>query len=173
MVWGDFGGCGNETRAGALLRSEKRFARLVARRSGRYHSDPLFAQYGMLKVEDLYRQQVRVHAWRFWNGRLPENQAAMLSRVGDVHGYATRAARAGLFLSGGDRRSVGYRVPKEWATLTEAQKGVPLLAAFKRGSRGGSWRSMGRLCVGRWGVLCVGVGIDLTTWVPQWRANGG
>ena len=31
--------------------------------------------------------------------KLPESQAAMLGRVGDVHGYGTR--------------SVGYRVPKE------------------------------------------------------------
>ena len=32
---------------------------------------------------------------------------------------------------------VGYRVPKEWATLTEGQRGVRSLAAFKRGSRAG------------------------------------
>ena len=159
MVWGDFGGCGNETRAGALLCSQKRFAGLVAGRSGRYHSDPLFAQYGMLKVEDLYRQQVRVHAWRFWNGRLPENQAAMLSRVGDVHGYATRAARAGLFLSGGDRRSVGYRVPKEWGTLTEAQRGVVSLAAFKGESRRGFLAEYGASVCSEVGcVVCLGQG---------------
>ena len=91
----------------------------------------------MLKVGDLYRQQLRVHAWRFWNGRLPVNQAAMLGRVGSVHGHATRAAGAGLFLSSRDHRSVGYRVPKEWATLTEVQRSVGSLASFKRGSQGG------------------------------------
>ena len=32
---------------------------------------------------------------------------------------------------------VGYRVPREWATLSEAQRGVGSLAALKRGSRGG------------------------------------
>ena len=32
---------------------------------------------------------------------------------------------------------VGYRVPKEWATLTEPQRGVGSLAAFKRRSREG------------------------------------
>ena len=137
MVWGDFEGCGNETVGGALLRYQKRFAGLVSGRGGQYHADPFFAQNGMLKVGDLYRQQLRVHAWRFWNGQLPENQAAMLSRVGDVHGYATRAARSGLFFSTGECRSVGYRVPKEWASLTEVQRGVGSLAAFKRGSRGG------------------------------------
>ena len=137
MIWGDFQGCSNVTLGGSLLRFQKRVAGIVAGRRGRYHADPLLAQFGMLKIGDLYRQQLRVHGWRFWHGLLPENQAAMLSRVGDVHGYATRSARAGLFLSTSDCRSVGYRVPKEWASLTEGQRGVGSLAAFKGGSRRG------------------------------------
>ena len=91
----------------------------------------------MLKVGDLYKQQLRVHAWRFWNRRLPENQAAMLSRVGDVHAHATRSAKAGLHVATRDHASVGYRVPREWAGLTEGLRGAGSLAAFKRGSRAG------------------------------------
>ena len=63
---------------------------------------------------DPYRQQVKVHAWKFWNGRLLENQVAMLQRVDKRHGYGSRAARgSGLALSLGDHRVVGYRVPTE------------------------------------------------------------
>ena len=80
----------------SLLRYQKRFAGLVAGKRGRYHADPLFAQFAMLKVGDQYRQQLRVHAWRFWHGLLPEGLAAMLQQVGDVHGHSTRSARAGL-----------------------------------------------------------------------------
>ena len=98
---------------------------------------PLLAEYGMLKVGDLYRLQLRVHAWRFWKGRLPANQAAMLGRTDGVHGYATRSAGTGLFLSSRDHRAVGYRVPKEWATLTEAQRSAGSLASFKRGCKVG------------------------------------
>ena len=61
----------------------------------------------------------------------------MLSRVGDVHGFSTRSAGSGLFVSTRDSRAVGYRIPKEWAALTEAQRGVGLLAAFKGGLRRG------------------------------------
>ena len=68
MVWGDFQGGRNVTLRGSLLRYQKRFAGLVAGKRGRYHADPLFAQYGMLKVGDLYRQQLRVHAWCFGRG---------------------------------------------------------------------------------------------------------
>ena len=104
---------------------------------GRYHADPILAEHGMLKVGDLYRQQLRVHAWRFWNGRLPSNQAAMLSRIGEVHGYGTRLARGGLHLGSRDHRSVGYRVPREWGLLTDGQRGMGSLAGFKRVSRAG------------------------------------
>ena len=104
---------------------------------GRYHADRLLARHGMLKVGDLYRQQLRVHAWRFWNGRLPVGQAAMLSRVTDVHRYGTRSARGGLHLTGRDHGSVGYRVPKEWGSLTDGQRGVRSLARFKGESRDG------------------------------------
>ena len=115
----------------------------------------------MLKVGDLYRQQVRVHAWRFWNGRLPEGQAARLSRVEDVHGYSTRAARSGLYLSTRDQRSVGYRVPGEWAVLTEAQRGAVSLSAFKGGSRRGFLVSYGLfVCVDGGCTVCGGGGLD-------------
>ena len=137
MVWGDFKEGRNLTLGGSLLRYQKRFAGLVAGKRGGFHADPLLAEHGMLKVGDLYRQQLRVHAWRFWKGRLPPNQAAMLRRVGDVHGHATRSAGDGLFVSTGDHRSVGYRVPKEWASLTGSLRGSGTLAAFKRGSRAG------------------------------------
>ena len=94
----------------------------------------------MLKLGDLYRQQLRVHAWRFWNRRLPVNQQAMLGRVEDVHGYGTRSARAGLHVSSRDHASVGYRVPKEWDSLGEGERGTRSLAGFKRGSRAGFLR---------------------------------
>ena len=137
MVWGDFQGDGNVTRGAALLRLQKRFVGLIAGRWGRYHADPLFAVHGILKVGDLYRQQVRVHGWRFWNGRLPANQAAMLERVERVHSYGTRGAGVGMYVSTRDHRSVGYKVPREWAALPGGLRRMVSLAAFKRASRTG------------------------------------
>ena len=137
MVWGGFQGDRNVGLGDALVRLQRRFAGLAAGIRGRFHADPVLSELGMLKVGDLYRQQVRVHAWRFWNRKLPQNQAAMLSRVGDGHSYGTRSARAGLYLSTRDHRSVGYRVPKEWGSLPESLRGVVSLGAFKRQSRAG------------------------------------
>ena len=101
------------TLAGSLLRFQKRIAGLVAGKQGRYPADPLFAQYGMLKVGDIYRKQLRVHAWWFENGLLPSGQAAMLTKTAELHGYATRSAQSGLAVMARDHRMVGYRVPKK------------------------------------------------------------
>ena len=68
IVWGDFQGDRNKTGSGDLLRLQKRFVGMAAGATSRYHADPLFARYGMLKLEDLYRQQLRIHGWQFWNG---------------------------------------------------------------------------------------------------------
>ena len=112
----------------------------------------------MLKVGDLYRQQLRVHAWRFWHGQLPENQARMLRRVGDVHGHATRSARVGLHVSTRDHALVGYRVLGEWGRLSAELRGVGTLAAFKRRSRDGFLWEYGVFVCGETGCRVCGVG---------------
>ena len=99
--------------------------------------------------------KLRVLAWRFWNGRLSENQAAMLGRTSNVHRYGTRSAGVGLYLSTRDHRSVGYRVPKEWGSLTEGQRGMGSLAGFKRESRAGFLRGYGEaVCTDRGCFVC-------------------
>ena len=81
----------------------------------------------------------------------------MLDRTDSVHQYSTRAARAGIALTARDHRVVGYRVPKEWATLTEGQKGAGSLTAFKRGSRAGFLAGYGSFVCGS-----VGCGVCLS-----------
>ena len=59
----------------------------------------------------------------------------------------------------GDCRSFGYRVPKEWGTLTEAQRGVVSLAAFKGESRRGFLAEYGASVCSEVGyVVCLGQG---------------
>ena len=61
----------------------------------------------------------------------------MLERVEGVHSYGTRRAGAGLYISTRDHRSVGYRVPSEWAAVPAELRGLGSLAAFKRAYRAG------------------------------------
>ena len=129
-----YGDC-NRSLGKNILSLQKRFAGMIDGRTGRYHADPLFAKHGLLKVEDLYRQQVRVHAWQFWNGRLPHNQAAMLERVSQRHEHGTRLASRGVFISTRDHRQMGYKVPKEWEALPDALRRASSLGVFKRQSK--------------------------------------
>ena len=108
---------------------------MIAERKGKYHADPIFSELSILKIEDMYRQQLRIHAWLFMKGRLPESQAAMLSRVSDIHSHNTRSAGSGLFLSSQDQRSIGYRIPKEWDTLPEELREMTSIYGFKKKSK--------------------------------------
>jgi hypothetical protein len=150
MVCGNFEVDRNKAQGETLLKLQERFVGFIAGKGGRYHADPLFAKYGLLKVGDLYRQQLRMHAWKFHNGRLPDSQAAILVRVGESHSYGTRAARSGLVVITGDRRLVGYRILTEWMTLTEEQRAVMSIAGFKRSSKGDFLVQYGAFQCGGW-----------------------
>ena len=135
MVWGDFSGDCNGTLGKNILSIQKRLVGIIDGRSNRYHADPLFAKYRLMKVGDLYRQQLRIHAWQFWNKCLPHNQAAMLERVSHMHEHGIRLAGRGMFVSTRDHKQIGYRVPKEWETLSGELRGASSLGAFKRQSK--------------------------------------
>ena len=85
LVWGDFEEGRNKLLGESLLKYQKRFMGIISGKRGVYHSDPIFSQYGLLKIDDLYKQQLRVYAWKFFRGKLPESQAAMLCKVSDTH----------------------------------------------------------------------------------------
>ena len=135
LVWGDFEEGRNKVLGDSLLKYQKRFMGLIAGKKGKYHSDPIFSQLGLLKVGDLYRQQLRVYAWKSIRGKLPENQVSMLSKVSDVHKHNTRNSKTGLSIASQDHRSIAYRVPKEWLGLPEKLRGLGSLGGFKRKSK--------------------------------------
>jgi hypothetical protein len=62
MVWGNFEADRSKVQGETLLKLQKRSDGHIAGKSGRYHADPLFAKYGILKVGYLYRQQLRMQA---------------------------------------------------------------------------------------------------------------
>jgi hypothetical protein len=62
MVWGNFEADRNKAQSETLPKLQKKFVGMIAGQGSRYHADPLFANYGILKVEDLYWQQLKMHA---------------------------------------------------------------------------------------------------------------
>ena len=52
---------------------------------------------------------------------------------------------------------MGYRIPREWGSLTDEQRGMGSLAWLKRGSRGGFLRGYeANVCVTRDCYVCLG-----------------
>jgi hypothetical protein len=62
---------------------------------------------------------------------------ANLRRVDESHGYGTRSARSGLVAGSGNHRLGAYRVPAEWLTLTEEQRGMRSVGGFQAELQGG------------------------------------
>ena len=135
MAWGDFQGNRNSTLGESLLKLQKRFAGVLAGKNGKYHADPIMAELGILKIEDLCRQQMRIYAWKFWKGKLPGSQEDMLGKVKQTHGHNTRMAQTGIAFKSQDHKSIGYRIPKEWDSLSRSLKESKSLSGFKQQSK--------------------------------------
>ena len=136
MVWGDFSEGMNKTLGAGLQRHQKKILGMIEGTRGRYHADPVFYKLGILKIEDIYKQQLRVHAWQFANEKLPANQANMLCKVRDSHKYRTRASERGLILcSTQDQRSIKYRLPKVWQSTPLETREAGTLQGLKRKSK--------------------------------------
>ena len=99
---------------------------------------------------------------------LPSGQAAILKRTGDLHGYATISVRSGLAVTARDHQMVRYRVLREWPRLTEDQRAIGSLAAFKRGLGVGYWRMAGCFVEPSKSDLTA----RLARWRRQWNIAG-
>ena len=135
LVWGDFEGGRNVTVGSGFLKLQKRIVGMIGGNHGRFHADPLFAKYKILKIQDLYKHQLRIHAWQFWNGKLPGSQASIFQRVSEVHSHATRSAVNDISRATRDKGSLSYRVPKEWSELPDDMRKLRSKATFKKNSK--------------------------------------
>ena len=114
MVWGDFQEGRNKTQGEKLLRYQKTIASMIEGSGNKNHSEPVFHKLGILKIDDMYRQQLRIHAWKFSRGKLPVSQSNMLCMVRDTHNYETRASGNRLLsYSTQDQRCIGHGLPRE------------------------------------------------------------
>ena len=138
MVWGDFNEGKNRKLGEDLLKYQKRIIGMIEGTQGRYHADPGFSRLGILKIGDLYKQQLRVHAWHFSRNYLPANQAAMFSKTEEMHKYGTRSAKGGMLsYTGLDERSIGIRLPKEWQSTPQTTRDSNSLQGMKNTSKKG------------------------------------
>ena len=99
------------------------------------HTDPLFAKLAILKIEDLYTQQVRLFSFKLSRGLLPSGVSSLFDKVRHSHG--TRGASSNLFVGRNDTRSIKTIAPRCWNALPASLKGSPSVASFRVMSKRG------------------------------------
>ena len=97
------------------------------------HADPLFAKLGILKIDDLFTQAVRVFSYKLSTNMLPVEMTRYFTKV--KHSHNTRGARSNLFVSHSDSRSIKNIAPKAWNTLPLELKQSPSITSFKTRSK--------------------------------------
>ena len=118
-----------------MLALQKRLVRIICGTHRISHADPLFAELGTLKVDDLYAQAVRVFSFKAARGMLPGGMASIVDMVS--HGYNTRGARSNFFIDRSDGRSLKSIAPKFRNSLPLEMKSLTSIATFKEKSKGG------------------------------------
>ena len=131
--WGNFEGDRNLWLRDKILTLQKRLVRIVCGVGRSSHTDPIFADLCTLRVDDLFTQSVRVHAYKIHRGIAPGGMAALFKKID--HGHGTRGARSNLFVSHSDSRSIKSIAPRYWNSLPLRLKQSPSIASFKERSK--------------------------------------
>ena len=131
--WGNFEGDQNLWLRDKILTLQKRLVRIVCGVGRSSHTDPIFADLCTLRVDDLFTQSVRVHAYKIHRGMAPGGMAALFKKID--HGHQTRGARSNLFVSHSDPGSIKSIAPRYWNSLPLKLKQSPSIASFKEWSK--------------------------------------
>ena len=131
--WGNFKDDRNLRYKDRILRLQKCFLRIIYGKSRLSHADPLFAQMGALKIDDLFKQSVRCFSFKLTKNMLPKRMSSLASRIN--HSHCTRASQTNLTINSSNHRSLKYIAPTQWNALPTTLKQLPSISSFKANSK--------------------------------------
>ena len=88
--WGNFEGDSNLGLRNEILSLQKSLVRIITGSKSTSHADPLFSKIGALKIDDLFKQSVRIFSFKAQRGLLPPGMSSLFDRVNEGHNYNTR-----------------------------------------------------------------------------------
>ena len=136
LNWGNFKGDCNTGLRAWLISLQKSLVRILSASSNPIsHTDPLFSKLAILKIDDLYTQQLRMFSFKLSRGLLPSGVSSLFDKVS--HSHRTRGASSNLYVGRYDSRSIKTIATRCWNTLPNCLKGSPSLASFKEMSKRG------------------------------------
>ena len=131
--WGNFKHDKNIALKNKLLSLQKSLVRIIGNAHRISHTDPLFFNNSILKIDDLFEQSIRVFSFKINNNLLPREISSFIDT--NKHSYNTRGARNNLFVTLSDKRSIKSLVPACWNALPLPLKQCPSVASFKTSSK--------------------------------------
>ena len=86
LNWGNFGGDGNSGLRAGLVSLKKSWVRIIAASNNPIsHTDPLFANLAILKIDDLFVQRLRMFSFKLSRNLLPSSVTALFQRATHKH----------------------------------------------------------------------------------------
>ena len=97
------------------------------------HSDPIFAEHNILKVEDILKLQAQIFMFKYTYDKLPRSFTGMFQSL--AAGNRTNSYRIEKEISANLSRFPKTFLPKMWNLLTMQQKKIMSLKCFIRDLR--------------------------------------
>ena len=80
MNWGNFKGDRNLKLRDGILTLQKCLVRIICKAHRISHADPLFAKFGILKIDDLYAHSVRIFSYKMSRDMLPGGMTGLINK---------------------------------------------------------------------------------------------
>jgi len=130
LAWGNT----HQSFLDRLLLLQKRIIRIICDSTARSHTDPLFFNNKLLKINELYLYQLGQFMYKYDNKSLPSAFDSMFFKNQSVHNYPTRQSNEfhlPLLRTLLAQNTFIYDGPKFWNTLDIDVNNVPQLNSFK------------------------------------------
>ena len=132
LTWGT-----STSQCNKLLLLQKKAVRIISNTGYLTHTNPLFAELGILKINDLFNLNLGKFMFKYKHGLLPPNFNDCFSTVSVVHSYSTRSATKGDYYVNYNRTSVSRHslIPRcvtFWNNLSTDPTHLSSLSVFTR-----------------------------------------
>ena len=132
LTWGT-----STSQCNKLLLLQKKAVRIISNTGYLTHTNPLFAELGILKINDLFNLNLGKFMFKYKHGLLPPNFNDCFSTVSVVHSYSTRSATKGDYYVNYNHTSVSRhsllpRCVTFWNNLSTDLTRLSSLSVFTR-----------------------------------------
>ena len=130
IVWAN----NNYTRLAPLIKLQKRATRVVCKARYREHTDPLFRQYNILKLQDINKLQITTFMYKYYYKLLPHLFDGYFNLNSSVHFHYTRSCNAFHMPPvriGIRKKSIVFTGPYLWNQVNESIRNSCSIASFK------------------------------------------